>query len=550
MLVRPLSLFVTAAVFAGCKDFSDGLVEFNTPPAVSIIEPLDNDVFDEGEPIVFRGLVSDNTGVANLTIQWASSIDGILLDTDVPDPNGAVELASASLSAGAHIVTLRAFDPQAAQGEARVNVVIEGVPEAPSIQIEHPVVGETALEAEAYRFMVKVEDEQDPEPDLVVELRSDVHGFVCSMTPDSIGIAYCDEVLPLGEHLLAFSVTDTEGNTNTASAVFEVVSLLDFDADRDGWSPNQGDCNDQNNTIHPGAQEICDNLDNDCNALTAVDQGTICFDDDGDNYCEAPPCRNAAGTLPDCNDAAPGIHPGANETPDNVDNDCNGRVDDGTTRFDDDGDGYCETPPCTNATGLQPDCDDGRFLVNVAQTEICGDGLDNNCNFTQNEQNALGCTRYYIDNDGDTYATQTTQQCWCEPGMAPYTATRTGDCDDANSSAFPGQTQFFGSARANGSYDYNCNTQNERQYVNRTSCNGNPGAFQCDDNGEGWEGTVPACGSAGDWVNGCDLNIPYFAYVICGFSCTINTQSCLTCFLDNDASCDKEFGTGRVQGCR
>ncbi len=42
-------------------------------------------------------------------------------------------------------------------------------------------------------------------------------------------------------------------------------SAGDIDYDRDGYTENQGDCNDYNYSIRPGAAEVCgDNIDQDC----------------------------------------------------------------------------------------------------------------------------------------------------------------------------------------------------------------------------------------------------------------------------------------------
>ena len=105
-------------------------------------------------------------------------------------------------------------------------------------------------------FMAPVTDEQDTPDSLLVELSSDVTGFICYMVPDGQGNAQCEAELPLGEYLLSFDVEDSDGNIATARAVFEVVDLLNYDADGDGVSPNGGDCDDSNATIIPGAPEI------------------------------------------------------------------------------------------------------------------------------------------------------------------------------------------------------------------------------------------------------------------------------------------------------
>jgi hypothetical protein len=57
-----------------------------------------------------------------------------------------------------------------------------------------------------------------------------------------------------------------------------------FDLDNDNFSICNGDCDDNNNKIYPGAPEICDGLDNNCNES----RGPIDTDNDGDLYA---PCE-------------------------------------------------------------------------------------------------------------------------------------------------------------------------------------------------------------------------------------------------------------------
>jgi Putative metal-binding motif len=94
------------------------------------------------------------------------------------------------------------------------------------------------------------------------------------------------------------------------------------DRDGDGVSPAQGDCRDDDPTVHPGAPEpaVCDGKDHDCNG-TAND---LC-DADQDGYAIL-----AGGELQggDCNDTDPLVNPGAVEVPgDGVDNNCDGKTD-------------------------------------------------------------------------------------------------------------------------------------------------------------------------------------------------------------------------------
>jgi hypothetical protein len=160
-----------------------------------------------------------------------------------------------------------------------------------------------------------------------------------------------------------------------------VVPAAEFDADSDGFWPCQGDCNDGDGTVLPGAPELCDGLDNDCDGVVPEDE----LDQDADGL---PPCAG------DCDDFDASIAPGAPESCDLVDSDCDGDLVDGES--DVDGDGV-------------PDCSDPD-----------------------------------ADGDGVTAAA--------------------GDCDDLDANAFPGQTSWFGTERASGGYDYDCDGAEVTQY--------------------------------------------------------------------------------------
>lgn len=95
------------------------------------------------------------------------------------------------------------------------------------------------------------------------------------------------------------------------------------DADGDGLSEMQGDCDDGEPRTYPHAHEDYDTVDNDCDGV--VDEGTYSNDDDGDGFAEVS--AEAGG---DCDDGDPWTWPGAIEDCDGADNDCDGVIDEGS----------------------------------------------------------------------------------------------------------------------------------------------------------------------------------------------------------------------------
>ncbi len=89
--------------------------------------------------------------------------------------------------------------------------------------------------------------------------------------------------------------------------------LVFADLDEDGYD-TRTDCDDGDPNIHPGATEVCDGVDNDCDGL--ADEPV---DEDQDGYL-ATACGGD-----DCDDEDADVNPGADEVcDDGVDNDCDG----------------------------------------------------------------------------------------------------------------------------------------------------------------------------------------------------------------------------------
>jgi hypothetical protein len=179
-----------------------------------------------------------------------------------------------------------------------------------------------------------------------------------------------------------------------------------MDLDQDG-AVLGADCNDTDGAIHPGAEERCNEVDDDCDGRVdedAVDEITVFTDRDGDGYGDFEAgvrCRPDAGEAAlggDCDDGDPGAHPAAAEIcNDGIDDDCNGAADDedgavgGSDWYADfDKDGYgggvpltaCLQPSATLADGT--DCDDSDAGVHPGAVEICN-GFDDDCNPASSE---------------------------------------------------------------------------------------------------------------------------------------------------------------------
>ncbi|WP_242158237.1 MopE-related protein, partial [Aestuariivivens sediminis] len=197
-----------------------------------------------------------------------------------------------------------------------------------------------------------------------------------------------------------------------------------------------GDCNDNDAAIHPGATEVCDGIDNNCNGQT--DEGvktTYYADSDGDGYGNpasttqacSPPSGYVSNNT-DCDDTDANVNPGETEILDNgKDDDCNPSTLDSSADVDDDGDGFTEN---------EGDCDDTNPDINPNAIEIC-DGKDNDCD-GQTDEGVT--TTYYADNDGDNYGdlSSPTQACSLPPG---YVLNNT-DCDDTDNTVYPGAPEL------------------------------------------------------------------------------------------------------------
>jgi MYXO-CTERM domain-containing protein len=247
-----------------------------------------------------------------------------------------------------------------------------------------------------------------------------------------------DDNLPLYDH---FIDGDGDGYGDPAQSIQSCETVVA------GYVPDGGDCDDTDSTRSPGASEVCDGQDNDCDAL--IDDGLTSYnfyvDGDGDGfgdltqptkYCEEIPGLVIDST--DCDDTNPVTYPGATEICDGADNDCDLIIDDGLDLeffyADGDGDGFgdansaievCAAP--NGYTDDATDCVDTNEDINPDATEVC-DGVDNNCDGQIDESDPDTDTTWYPDVDGDGYGDASQSVNSCEP-LEGYVQTL-GDCND------------------------------------------------------------------------------------------------------------------------
>lgn len=210
----------------------------------------------------------------------------------------------------------------------------------------------------------------------------------------------------------------------------------------EGFVADNTDCDDLEATAFPGGDEVCDDLDNDCDGLLddadddvdLTTTSTFWTDNDGDGYgvdgdsvesCSTP--EGYAPNIDDCDDGDAEINP------------------DTVWHADQDGDGFgsevftttaCEQPD--EHVRVAGDCDDEAPGVNPDALEYC-DSIDNNCDGEVDEATAEDATVWYEDSDGDGVGVDTVSQTACD--QPDGYAALDGDCDDDEPASFPGASE-------------------------------------------------------------------------------------------------------------
>ncbi len=242
---------------------------------------------------------------------------------------------------------------------------------------------------------------------------------------------------------------------------------LPSDLDNDGWG-DEIDCDDNNPDINPGADELCNEVDDDCDGdidEEAVDGIPLYGDADGDGYgdedyatvgCEAE--EGKATEAGDCDETDPTINPGADEACNEIDDDCDGDIDEdveeGSTWYaDSDGDTFGD--PDNTMDGCSPgdgwvsndeDCDDSSAAVSPIAVEVCNE-IDDDCDGNTDDSSALDADTWYEDGDEDGYGDPDSTVQACEQ-PTDY-VDNSDDCDDANDENNPDAAEECGDVEDN-----------------------------------------------------------------------------------------------------
>jgi len=289
-------------------------------------------------------------------------------------------------------------------------------------------------------------------------------------TPDASGATqFIVEALEAGNYFVELRATGPQGEMGTASTIFTVFP------DEDGDLSNP-DCDDGDPSVHPGAIEVCNERDDDCDG--SVDEGFELedwfLDEDADGFGTSGVSRSSCMVLApdyslepgDCDDSTAEVYPGAAEQCNSRDDDCDGETDEELPTavwfpdLDGDGAGTGDeaTTTCADLSETHSqsagdcddtaadlnvddvdgdgwstcdgDCNDQEAAVSPAQSEICNT-LDDDCNGLTDD--GLSFVEWYLDVDQDGWGTSSVSTLSCGDESPAY-ALSSGDCDDSDPS--------------------------------------------------------------------------------------------------------------------
>jgi len=187
------------------------------------------------------------------------------------------------------------------------------------------------------------------------------------------------------------------------------------------------------------------------------------------------------------------------------------------------------TTGCETSLETLSDCGDCKQVCDFTNaSESCSGGV---CKLTSCDQGYIDCGSgsgcvvppvWYRDVDGDGWGVDTDTKTGCSK---PYGyVDKSGDCDDGNGTINPG-AGFHTIPLPGGSFDYNCDGQETKQYPNKFSCSvtANKNCSSVD----GWYSSAPACGGSRTFCHSCAwYSINGVQHCECGPDSTSEVQGC------------------------
>ncbi len=482
-------------LLVACGD--NGLTVHNNAPVVSITSPGEGASVVEGESLSFAAkVVDEQSEIAELSLSW--TLDGTArLDGESSVSGDTVLLVPAgAFTPGEHVVALVAIDPQGESGTDSISfsVIENGVP---TVSFLSPADGLAYLAGEPISVDVAFDDAD--EPDLaklaLTWSGSATDGASLPSNPDSDGHARLVLSPAVGAHSLSVTAQDSHGATASALVTFSVV---EGDEDGDGHvSADHGgdDCDDTDGSVSPSADEACNDVDDDCDGLvddddtSVLDTTTWYADADGDG-------RGSDATAYTACDAS-----GADVATGGDCNDANADIHPGADESD------CADPTdynCDGSTGYADadsdgwpacqDCDDGVATTNPAGTEACDAAdADEDCDGLADDLDGsvTGQATSYADADADAFGDAASSTLACD--VPSGNVLDDTDCDDADGAVNPAATET-----CNG-LDDDCDT-----LVDDADTAADPTSWYADADGDGY-------GDASVSVSACDAPSGYVA---------------------------------------
>lgn len=241
-----------------------------SPPRASFVSPSEGAEFVIGDVVTFIAAVTDDDQAADtVAVSLVSVPDGLLWE-GFPNADGLVDVDVSALSEGPAVVTLRATDAtgQITEDVVEILMLSDG---RPRVSIDSPAEGAAFDTTDAVVLRGTVSDRETDNEAIVVNWESSIQGTLFDGNPASTGETVVSTSLVEGTHVITLEALDSDGQAGSASRTLVITDPRNRDDDRDGFTENEGDCNDGDSSLSPGRYEDCNELDDNCDGYINED---------------------------------------------------------------------------------------------------------------------------------------------------------------------------------------------------------------------------------------------------------------------------------------